>query len=144
MIRNEKLLQLLSRRTGQIPRAPNRSTSANVHSFRSNVKENENKAKEDVQTTELEKCRVNPELKGFCDVAGMESIKSILKSTLILPFYQPQLFENIEKVNRILFYGPPGTGKTRLVKALTAEAGVNLCEVTASEIMSPLVGEIEK
>ena len=142
LIKDEKLYQLLSRYTGQIPKAPNTNTLSNIHSFHPN--DNGNKVNDDAQTTELEKIRVTPNLKGFCDVAGMESIKSVLKSTLILPFYQPQLFENIERVNRILFFGPPGTGKTRLAKALAAEAGINLYEVTASEIMSPLVGGIEK
>ncbi|XP_056634225.1 uncharacterized protein LOC130443538 isoform X1 [Diorhabda sublineata] len=85
-----------------------------------------------------------PRIKGLDEVAGLWEIKKILKSLIILPKNQPQLFSYKKTVNSILLFGPPGTGKTQLVHALSYEAGALLFSVTVSNILSPFVGQSEK
>lgn len=85
-----------------------------------------------------------PRIKGLDEVAGLWEIKKILKSLIILPKNQPQLFANKKTVNSILLFGPPGTGKTQLVHALSYDAGAILFSVSAANIMSPFLGQSEK
>lgn len=63
---------------------------------------------------------------------------------VVLPRNQPQLFDGLKVSNSALLFGPPGTGKTHLVHALAYEANATLYSVTASDILSPLVGQSEK
>lgn len=85
-----------------------------------------------------------PRIQGFKEIAGLWEVKKMLKSLVILPKTQPQLFEKRKIFNSLLLFGPPGTGKTQLVHALAYEAEANLFCVTAGHTMSPLVGQTEK
>lgn len=85
-----------------------------------------------------------PKVTGLGDIVGLHEIKMNLKSVIILPQTQPQLFLNIKVCNTILLFGPPGTGKTRLVHALAAEAGAILHCISASDLLSHYVGQTEK
>ena len=44
----------------------------------------------------------------------------------------------------LLLSGPPGTGKTEFVKYLAAKVGAKVISVTASDLLSPLVGQTEQ
>lgn len=92
----------------------------------------------------IEDAKVKLKTKGLCDIAGLNNVKDILRTYIISPIYQPQLFEGLKYSNCVLFFGPPGTGKTRLVDAITAEAGATLLYGTASNILSQYVGQSEK
>ncbi|KAJ8924436.1 hypothetical protein NQ315_007232 [Exocentrus adspersus] len=85
-----------------------------------------------------------PRIGGLKDIAGLWKIKKQLKSLVILPLNQPQLFINHKVVNSILLFGPPGTGKTHLVHALASEAKAVLYGVSISNMLSPFVGQSEK
>ncbi|KAJ8983609.1 hypothetical protein NQ317_004247 [Molorchus minor] len=85
-----------------------------------------------------------PRSNGLKDIAGLWEAKKNLKSLIILPRNQPQLFINRKSCNSVLLFGPPGTGKTRLVHALAHEASAILHSVSVSDMLSPLVGQTEK
>nr|XP_023025950.1 vacuolar protein sorting-associated protein 4B-like [Leptinotarsa decemlineata] len=85
-----------------------------------------------------------PRINGLAEIAGLWEIKKTLKSLVVLPRTQPQLFLNRKASNSVLLFGPPGTGKTRLVHALAHEAGALLHSVSVSNILSHFVGQSEK
>ncbi|KAL3285540.1 hypothetical protein HHI36_000071 [Cryptolaemus montrouzieri] len=85
-----------------------------------------------------------PKINGFNDIAGLWEAKIMLKTSIILPKKQPQLFEKRKLSNTLLLYGPPGTGKTLLAHAVAAEMEAVFHTISASDILSPLVGESEK
>lgn len=85
-----------------------------------------------------------PKVEGLKEIAGLWEVKKILKSLVVLPRSQPQLFINRKAFNSILLYGPPGTGKTQLVHALAFEANARLHSITVGDILTPLVGQSEK
>lgn len=87
---------------------------------------------------------MEPQVKGFKEVAGLKNVKNILRTLVILPLHQPQLYTGRKTSNCILLFGPPGTGKTRIAHAIAAEAKADLYAFTASDIMSSYVGESEK
>lgn len=85
-----------------------------------------------------------PKVKGLNDIIGLKDLKKMLKTFVILPKTQPQLFHNRKVCNSILLYGPPGTGKTRLAHALAGEAGANFYSVSAGDVLSRYIGQTEK
>ncbi|KAJ3648751.1 hypothetical protein Zmor_020529 [Zophobas morio] len=85
-----------------------------------------------------------PKVRGIHDIIGHHDIKKVLKTLVILPKTQPQLFYNRRICNSILLYGPPGTGKTHLTHALAAEAHAHFYCISASDVLSHYVGETEK
>lgn len=85
-----------------------------------------------------------PKVEGLKNIAGLWEVKKILRSLIVLPRTQPQLFLNRKAFNSILLFGPPGTGKTQLVHALAYEANAKLYCVTVGDILTPLVGQSEK
>lgn len=87
---------------------------------------------------------ITPNVTGFLEVAGLNEIKKILSTIILLPIKQPQLYINTKICNSILLYGPPGTGKTKLVHALAAESSARIFSINSSHILSPYVGNTEK
>ncbi|XP_018570424.1 vacuolar protein sorting-associated protein 4-like [Anoplophora glabripennis] len=85
-----------------------------------------------------------PAVNSLREIAGLWDVKKVLKSLVILPRNQPQLFINRRSCNSVLLFGPPGTGKTRLVHALASEANAVLHCISISAMLSPLVGQTEK
>lgn len=85
-----------------------------------------------------------PRVEGLNNIAGLWEVKKILKSLVVLPRNQPQLFVNRKAFNSILLFGPPGTGKTQLIHALAFQANANLHCVSVSDILTPMVGQSEK
>ena len=82
----------------------------------------------------------------FAQIAGLESVKEIIRLRLIYPFLQPELAEEYgkRKGGGILLYGPPGTGKTLLARAVAGEVDAAFFPIKPSEIMSKWVGESEQ
>jgi vacuolar protein-sorting-associated protein 4 len=80
------------------------------------------------------------------DVAGLETAKEELQTTVILPIAFPHLFDKSRKSwTGILLYGPPGTGKSFLAKAVATEANNStFFSVSSSDLVSKWLGESEK
>jgi transitional endoplasmic reticulum ATPase len=85
--------------------------------------------------------------KGFDGVAGMDNLKELLYSEIILPLQQKELFNKyrVPFPNGILLYGPPGCGKTFVSRKLAEEVNYNFIEVKPSDLASIYVhGSQEK
>ncbi|XP_044265367.1 suppressor protein of bem1/bed5 double mutants-like [Tribolium madens] len=100
--------------------------------------------KVDKITTIIKNSIENPKVNGLSEIIGLYDIKKTLKSLVILPKTQPQLFYNRRICNSILLYGPPGTGKTRLAHALASEAAATFYSISAGDVLSHYVGQTEK
>lgn len=84
--------------------------------------------------------RVNSGPKGFCDIAGMDSLKTLVTESLI------NVLNNLECAcaygitpPSILMYGPAGCGKTYFAEAIAKEAGVKFMKVVPDDIASKWV-----
>ena len=75
--------------------------------------------------------------KGFGAVAGMDTLKSELKTDFVDIIKNRDLAQalGIEPPNMIL-YGPPGNGKTYIVERLAEECGMEYCYVSPSSLGS--------
>lgn len=85
-----------------------------------------------------------PRVTGLNDIAGLWEIKKVLKTLIMLPKQQPQLFINRKICKTILLFGPPGTGKTLLAHAISAEAKAVFHSISVGDILSSYIGETEK
>ena len=86
-------------------------------------------------------------LRGFSGVAGMEDLKELLYSEIILPLQQKDLYDKyrISLPNGILLYGPPGCGKTFISKKLSEEISYTFIDIKPSDLASTYVhGSQEK
>lgn len=84
---------------------------------------------------------------GFSGVAGMEELKELLYSEIILPLQQKDLYNKyrITLPNGILLYGPPGCGKTFISNKLAEEINYTFIEIKPSDLASTYVhGSQEK
>lgn len=99
------------------------------------VSENEVKTQERLQVVKR-----TPGL-GFKKIAGMDTIKSMIKQDVIDPLLHPEKNEEygIEPPNGVLFYGPPGCGKTFFAECLADEVGFNFMKVKPSDVGSKYV-----
>lgn len=75
---------------------------------------------------------------GFDDVAGMDSIKDLMRRKIINVLKFPERAEKykIQIPNGMLLYGPPGCGKTFLAEKFAEEAGFNYMFVKSSDLAS--------
>jgi AAA+ superfamily predicted ATPase len=83
----------------------------------------------------------------FDDIGALDSVKSCLFESVMLPLRRPGLFKkgNLSKPTKgVLLFGPPGTGKTMLAKAVATEAGASFLSVSSASINSKWLGESEK
>jgi len=78
---------------------------------------------------------------GFSGVAGMDELKELLYSEIILPLQQKELYEKyrISLPNGILLYGPPGCGKTYISKKLAEEIEYTFINIKPSDLASTYV-----
>ena len=74
---------------------------------------------------------------GFDEIYGHEEAKNKLKEAVISPLKLKHLFTGERSpTHNILLYGPLGTGKSSLAKAVAAEAGAELFNVSVNDIIS--------
>ena len=79
--------------------------------------------------------------RGFADVAGMGSLKQLLKRNfvdIILHKDKAKKY-NIKPSNGILLYGPPGCGKTYIAEKIAEEAKLNFVMVKPSDLGSTYI-----
>ena len=96
---------------------------------------------EEIKKEEIKNILLKKEGDGFKKIAGMQSLKDIIKDEVIDPLKDPESFKDygIEPPNGILFYGPPGCGKTFFAECLSEEIGFNFIKVGPSDVGSKYV-----
>ena len=84
---------------------------------------------------------LKPHGNGFADVAGMEDLKTRMKTEIIKVLKDPERAKKfgITIPNGILLYGPPGCGKTFFAEKLAEEIGCNYMYVKCSDVASPYI-----
>ncbi len=82
----------------------------------------------------------------FDDIAGLDDVKDIVKTKVLLPLKHPDAFDGYEKKNGggLFLYGPPGTGKTMIAAAIANEIGAKFCSVKPSDLLHQGAGNTEK
>lgn len=82
----------------------------------------------------------------FDDIAGLDSVKDVVRTKVLLPLEHPEAFEGYEKKNGggLFLYGPPGTGKTMIAAAIANEIGAKFCAVKPSDLLHQGAGNTEK
>lgn len=82
----------------------------------------------------------------FDDVAGLDSVKEIVRVKVLLPLKHPEVFEGYVRKSGggVLLYGPPGTGKTMIAAAIANEIGAKFCSVKPSDLLNQGAGNTEK
>jgi vacuolar protein-sorting-associated protein 4 len=81
----------------------------------------------------------------MCDVIGMDAVKELLNTAIILPDQIPQVFTGSRVAPKaLLMYGPSGVGKTLIIKALANECNRALFQFTAADIFERWVGSSER
>jgi transitional endoplasmic reticulum ATPase len=83
---------------------------------------------------------------GWDDVGGLDREKAALAQAVIWPITHRALARTlgVEVPRGILLAGPPGTGKTMLARALARESGLSMVAVSAADLLSPHLGEVER
>lgn len=82
----------------------------------------------------------------FEDIAGLDSVKEVVKVKVLLPLQHPEVFDGYERKSGggLLLYGPPGTGKTMIAAAVANEIGAKFCSVKPSDLLNQGAGNTEK
>ena len=82
----------------------------------------------------------------FDDIAGLENLKEVVRTKVLLPLEHPEAFEGYVKKNGggLFLYGPPGTGKTMIAAAIANEIGAKFCSVKPSDLLHQGGGNTEK
>ena len=82
----------------------------------------------------------------FDDIAGLDSVKEVVKVKVLLPLQHPEVFEGYVRKGGggVLLYGPPGTGKTMIAAAIANEIGAKVCSVKPSDLLNQGAGNTEK
>ena len=75
---------------------------------------------------------------GFADIAGMDDLKEMLRSRVILILKDKELAQKYKLTppNGMLLYGPPGCGKSFFAEKFAEETGFNFILVKASDLGS--------
>lgn len=82
----------------------------------------------------------------FKNVAGLEDVKESIRSNIIFPLQNPEIFRAYGKSagGGILLYGPPGCGKTYIAMATAGECDANFISISITDILDMYLGESEK
>jgi ATP-dependent Zn protease len=91
---------------------------------------------------------------GFEGLFGYADLKKEIQETIVLPFQNPEIFDQISNLTRrnpgknrpraILFEGEPGVGKTSMARILSDVCRVKMLYVPIESIMSKYYGESAK
>ena len=83
--------------------------------------------------------------RGFADVAGMDSLKQLVKEGFVNVLRNRECAEAFGvKPPSLLLYGPPGCGKTFIAEKIAEETGVNFIKVVPDDIASTFVHGTQK
>lgn len=142
---NQNIPPTITAPSPQPPSSLTSSGSANVQKDALMVANTGDK-EEDSRQNQILACIIKDVSTRLSDVAGLNNAKMTLKSTIMLPFFHPELFKqkNIMPWKGILMYGPPGTGKSYLAQACAGEMQSNFFRISASDIVNKYVGESAK
>lgn len=79
-------------------------------------------------------------------IAGLESVVTVLEEVLIWPAKYPTIFEQSPLRNQagVLLFGAPGTGKTYLVSRLAKLWQLRLISVKGPELLAKYIGQSEE
>lgn len=78
--------------------------------------------------------------RGFADVAGMDSLKQLVKEGFVNVLRNRECAEAFGvKPPSLLLYGPPGCGKTFIAEKIAEETGMNFIKVVPDDIASTFV-----
>ncbi|MCT4595161.1 MAG: AAA family ATPase [Anaeromicrobium sp.] len=90
---------------------------------------------------EFEKPKIN-----FENVAGLEDVKESIRSNIIFPLQNPEIYRAYGKSagGGILLYGPPGCGKTFISMATAGECNAHFVSISITDILDMYLGESEK
>ena len=80
---------------------------------------------------------------GFADVGGYESVKEIVRNSLIRAIQHPERahLAAMPLPRGLLLYGPPGTGKTLFAKSLARETNLPFINLKTENLFTSLLGE---
>ncbi len=134
---------------------PFKTTIKNESNHNKSEKENKSKNPEDELLTDLGKSQANFEFKfdwdslpnvKFDDIAGLDYVKEVVTTKVLLPLKNPKIFDGYVKKNGggLFLYGPPGTGKTMIAAAIANEIGAKFCSVKPSDLLNQGGGNTEK
>lgn len=86
-----------------------------------------------------------PKKISWMDIGGLNSVKGLLKETLIWPALYPELLSKspLRLTSGVLLYGVPGTAKTMLASAVAYESRLNFISIKGPELLSKYVGSSE-
>lgn len=77
-------------------------------------------------------------------LVGLDSVKSIIHETIVLPSRRPDIFRGLRAPCRgLLLFGPPGNGKTLIAKAAATECQSCFFSISTSSLTSKFFGESE-
>lgn len=79
-------------------------------------------------------------------IAGLETVVTVLEEVLIWPAKYPTIFEKSPLRNQagVLLFGAPGTGKTYLVGRLAKLWQLRLISVKGPELLAKYIGQSEE
>lgn len=82
----------------------------------------------------------------FDDIAGLDDVKELIVSKVIIPLKNPELLEGYETQGGggLCLYGPPGTGKSMFASALAHEINAKFCDIKPSDVLRQGIGNSEK
>jgi AAA+ superfamily predicted ATPase len=87
-----------------------------------------------------------PGLHSLDDLAGVETIRQLLRARFVYPLRHPERARRYRQnaTGGVLLFGPPGTGKTLLTRALAAELAIPVFSISPSSVLSKWLGDSEK
>eukprot|EP00760_Papus_ankaliazontas_P029472 PhM_4_TR4254/c1_g1_i1/m.64259/K13525/VCP, CDC48; transitional endoplasmic reticulum ATPase len=84
--------------------------------------------------------------KNWDDISGLEDAKKQIRQAIVWPLRHREQYAKfgLDYSRGVLLHGPPGCGKTSLVRALAAEAGIQMIHVDSASAFSSYVGSSEE